>query len=368
MDIDIDDLPALLDQVDQFALKQLVPSTLPFETPLSQDKRLALTEEAQQLGLLPSHTERSGLGLWENTNSTLANRFNFHLLTQFAHADTGLAFAWHRQAIAINTALAVTDKLDSCVALLTTGHFGLGREALGAYLSNQPHGADHKAALADWLNPKTPRVLIAPMEWQQLVMPLWDGDQIVWWLINRDKLTINQRHQQHGLDTLQAFSVALSGDIDGVMLGQGAQFTAQLIKQDLLGLLAISYGSLQRLNALTHEYTSLRRQGGTVINRHPAVIALHADIDTALTQTQLALAAFEQPLNDIALTQVLLMRAHLHPLLCLGASQAMQAHGGTGYMQDVGIEKGLRAQNTLRMLSGGLVEVPLMINGLRGAA
>lgn len=368
MEFSADDLPMLLEQVAAFTNKQLMPAALPYETPLSDQQRQALTIEAQQLGLLPDHQGASGLSLWENTQSAHAMCFNLSMLSHFARADAGLAFGWHRQSLALALAAACSATCQPAVTLLTTGHFGLARNALGHYLTDQPLSADSRNLLTDWLDPQRPRTLIAPADWQQLVMPLWAGNQIVWQLIDRDQLAVTPHLPQHGLDALCAFSVAASPFIKGQPLGQGALLTAQLIKQDMLGLLTIGLGSLQHLSLLTREYTALRRQGGVCIDQHPAVMTMLADIDSALTQTRLALQACERPLDSLPLDQLLLMRAHLHPLLCHAASQAMQAHGGTGYMQDVGIEKGLRAQNTLRMMAGGLTDIPLIVSGLKGAA
>jgi alkylation response protein AidB-like acyl-CoA dehydrogenase len=49
---------------------------------------------------------------------------------------------------------------------------------------------------------------------------------------------------------------------------------------------------------------------------------------------------------------VFAIRAEAHPLLCRGATDALQVFGGSGYMQDVGMEKALRDSQQLRLMGG----------------
>ncbi|MBK9236844.1 MAG: hypothetical protein IPO19_12815 [Rhodoferax sp.] len=46
---------------------------------------------------------------------------------------------------------------------------------------------------------------------------------------------------------------------------------ASMLKLDMLGLLSIAAGALDRGQALARDYAGIRKQGGKVIGEHPAV-------------------------------------------------------------------------------------------------
>ena len=90
------------------------------------------------------------------------------------------------------------------------------------------------------------------------------------------------------------------------------------------------------------------------------------EIDIAFRQAEMSISILSRPIDDISLSEVLEIRAAMHPLLSHAANQCIQAQGGIGYMRDVGTEKILRDQNMLRMIAGGIREIPLVLAGLKG--
>lgn len=118
------------------------------------------------------------------------------------------------------------------------------------------------------------------------------------------------------------------------------------------GLLAIGLGILDDLSARALEYAGNRRQGGVAIRNHTAVQWLLAELSLARHQGETLLNALLRAAAEPLWYRVARARAVLHPAFCRAANAAMQIHGGTGYMRDTGIERGVRMQNTLRCLNG----------------
>lgn len=374
MSISLDDTQAFLDAVASFSQERIAALTLHPEHPIASNELKELSTEALNLGLLPQ-VESEGFALWEHTESQGAMAFNIGFLEIIAETNAALAFAWHRQALAVKLLRAsgcnrqLTNPLE--VAFLSTGRFGIGRSSLGRYLTapeEAPVETEDAVLLQDWLTSEQPSVLIAHNEWKILVWPVWENNNIRWQWVEREELNVTLERRQHGFDELSAFKVSGNNENRSCLeLSQPLkELTKQLLKQDIIGLLAIGAGSLKRAAKQTFEYTSMRKQSGVTIQSHPAVQQMLADIDGAILQSKNTLQQFSRSLTTISLREVLHARMQLQPLLCHAANQAMQAHGGVGYMQDVGVEKVLRDQNMLRMLAGGLLEIPLLLSALRG--
>jgi len=118
-------------------------------------------------------------------------------------------------------------------------------------------------------------------------------------------------------------------------------------------LVAVGIGCLRHAHDLAREQARSRVQGGQRIEHHPAVQSLIGSADTALLATDALLGRMaEGPLRGNRIGDVFAARAEAHPLLCRGATDALQVFGGSGYMQDVGMEKALRDSQQLRLMGG----------------
>ncbi len=374
MSISLDDTQLFLAEVAQFSQERIASQATRPEHPLDPQTLQQLSIEALDLGLLPQ-IEGEGFALWEHTESQGAMAFNIGFLQTVAQANAALAFAWHRQAMAVNLlkASGSNTKLNNPleVTFLSAGRFGLGRSSLGRYLTTSEEvSVDDEDAvlLLDWLGSEQPSVLIAPDQWQHLVWPIWENNCMRWQLVTREELNVTLERRQHGFDELSAFKVSADQNMHAYLgLPQSPkELVQQILKQDFIGLMAIGAGALKRAEQQASAYTAMRKQGGVSIHNHPAVQQMLADIDGAMLQANNWLQLFSRPLAATSLSEVLHARMQLQPQLCQAANQAMQAHGGVGYMQDVGIEKVVRDQNMLRMLAGGLLEIPLLLSGLKG--
>lgn len=373
MHLSLDDAQAFLASAVHFSHEKIARAQPAPEHPLSLQQAQTLSLQAQQLGLLPQ--AQSGFALWEHHDSPGAMVFNIGLLQALAEVNSSLALAWHRQALAVAVLKACQQDVASGnpldLTLLSTGRFGLGRLSLACYWG-KPKGqrleAEHECYLQDYFDRQQEAVLLAPEPWQELLWPVWHEGEVRLQRLMRGDLAVTLERRQHGMDDLRAFLVKEPSRTDSLLLEHpalGAQdFYRTLVLQDLIGLLAIGAGALARVERQTQAYAALRKQGGHSIAQHPAVMQMLAQIESARLAAQHELERFSRPLAAITLAEVLHARWRIQPLLCAAASEAMQAHGGVGYMRDVGVEKVFREQNTLRVLSGGLLDIPLVLQAL----
>lgn len=369
MSLSIEDAQAFLAAAADFSQGRIAPLNHHPHQPLAEDDVQALSLEAQRLGLLPQF--ESGFALWEHGDSAGAMAFNLGFLQTLAEANASLAFAWHRQSLAISLlqSAGVTDIPQDPLALslLSTGRYGLGRLSFGHYLA-LPEGStpapEHSLLLADYFDRRQETVLLAPPSWQALIWPVWQAGAVQFCLLSRRALSVREERRQHGLDELRAFILNASSSASTVPLTHSKADVERLLKQDLIGLLAIGAGSLARAARKTEEFTALRQQGGQAIKEHPAVMRMLASIQGCELALNQALTNLTRPISTISLSEVLHLRLSLQPRLCESANEAMQAHGGLGYMRDIGIEKVVREQNTLRLLAGGLLDGVQMLAGL----
>ena len=203
------------------------------------------------------------------------------------------------------------------------------------------------------------------------VWPVWLDDQIAWRYVERKDLDVTAGNAQHGFDELMGFVVRqLSTAGKTIKPGPDASrgIYAKTFKLDVLGLLSIGAGALDRGQALARDFAGIRKQGGKGIAEHPAVQHMQSDIEIARHSVDMALAAFSQPVDELDVRTVAAARANLGPALCHAANQAVQVHGGIGYMRDAGAEKLLRDQNMLKLIAGGTREIHAFLAGWTGAS
>lgn len=378
MHLDIEDARQLLEGVQRFAQERIAGQASRPESPITQEVLTDLTQEAGALGILPQSMSEDGFGIWENSGDAQAVGFSTGALRSIAQACPGVALAWHRTAlarfVAVELRLPLDDNALKGISLAPTGHYGLARTSLGKWLRASTLGAEDQVLLADWLDNQANAItLCAPLHWQSLLRPVWNGDHIAWQHMQRSELDVRPAHL-HGFDELAGFVVRQPGAAacaDSTM--HRARETdarllyARLLKLDMLGLMAIGAGALDHGEAQARDYASIRKQGGKAIVGHPAVQHMLSDIAIARQQADLALNQFARPVDELDTGAVATMRATLSTAFCQAANQVMQVHGGIGYMRDAGPEKLVRDQNMLRSLSGGVREIHSFLAGWYGA-
>lgn len=376
MYMDTEDSRQLLQEVGRFARERIAGMAIRPESPINADQLTLLTQEACELGILPLATTGDGFSIWEHHDVAQAMSFNTGALRHIAYASPGVAFAWHRLALArfVCVQLGVAFEANDLqgMLLVPTGHYGLGRNSLAKWLKADALSAEDKDMLSDWLDRGVNTTTIyAPRDWKSLVWPVWSDDQIAWRHVERKELDVSSGNAQHGFDELAGFVVSqpsTAGKPIKLDPGTSRSTYASMFKLDMLGLLSIGAGALDRGQALARGYAGIRKQGGKVIAEHPAVQHMLSDIEITRHNVDMALAAFARPVDELDVGAVAATRASISPALCHAASQVVQVHGGIGYMRDAGPEKLLRDQNMLKLMSGGTREIHAFLAGWTGAS
>ncbi len=302
-----------------------------------------------------------------------AARLNVQTLRTAATLSAGIAFHWHRIGLA-GWLLRRTDLkfkgTASGLTLLTQGHYGLARDTLPKWLKHPAEDASLHAVMDDWLDTDHCRHLHACPNWQSVLLPRWHDGNVQWALVERSSIEVEVIEHAPGFDELSCYSLYPSRqpELSELSPQQSRDCFRDLLMLDAIGLIATGLGSLERAAKQAHDYAHTRTQGGTRIVQHPAVSLMLADIQNALQSSDLQLRHLLRGLPELGLGQVMSMRASIHPLLCKGADQAIQAHGGSGYMRDCGVEKVWREQHTLRRLSGTTMELRLFTATLENCA
>lgn len=368
----LSDVQVMLDEVARFARERVADAAVRPEHPMGDVMLDALSRDAAELGILPSADGADGdegLGLWSAPIDTASVAFSTGALTHIARANAGVAFAWHRAALArcVATACGITPPAAGALDLTIgpTGHYGLARGALARWLRTTPLHEGDTPLLADWVDRSGhATTIIAPRAWSLMLWPVWRDGQMTWQLTRRAALDVHSCRPQLGLDELAAFR-ARATDMPAQTWTtdepRARSVLGTALALDWLGLLAIGHGLLEHGQALATAFAGMRRQGGTLIAEHAAVQRMLSDIEVARIQSQAALAQLTRDAQCLHAGAAAAARAALHPALCHAANQVVQVHGGIGYMRDAGPEKLLRDQQMLALQGGGVQAAHLFV-------
>lgn len=149
-------------------------------------------------------------------------------------------------------------------------------------------------------------------------------------------------------------------------LGQ-AIFTASM-EWERICILAGHLGTMRRLLETSTEYAGDREQFGHAIGQFPAVASKIADMDIRLETSRLVLykAAWlkkqgKHPLREAAIAKTYVSEACVQSCL-----DAIQIHGGYGYMTDYQIERELRDSIAGKIYSGTSEIQKMILAGFHG--
>ncbi|MBW2159726.1 MAG: hypothetical protein JRH14_07130 [Deltaproteobacteria bacterium] len=356
-----EDLRTALSEVRRFARGVVSARIEGPEHPLPRPTLERLLSEATEAGFVPDATEEA-TGLWVDLDDPMGPTLSARTIETLAAVNPGIAWTCHVRAMPVwlarrlNKPEALEEK-ESVVPL--QGYHGLGRVALPRYLAGAQLEGDDRAMLRDWLSPAQPgarRVVHAPAGFKAVLSPYFDGEAVRWIRQPIDALDPLPAGPTLGLDEVDA--VALASSDAGTPLGpddpeEARKIFAEALVIQSLALVAVGIGCLRHAHDLAREQARSRVQGGQRIEHHPAVQSLIGSADTALLATDALLGRMaEGPLRGNRIGDVFAARAEAHPLLCRGATDALQVFGGSGYMQDVGMEKALRDSQQLRLMGG----------------
>jgi len=364
MELAPEDIDAILDAVAQYAERHLAPLVRPHERIPRPDEVDAALAEAIEMGLLSEGAE-AGVGLWENLDDGTGLQLTVRALLALAEVDAGLAWHLHQRALARWVALefGLHEVSEGAVPSLQ-GHYGLGRGALPRLLRGAALAEGDAALLSDWLYPDDGwLVLHALPGWRHLLAPFVVGEALQWTVLEPDDLEVVELAPGHGLDAIPSSRWRYrSAPRPRTSLAErrSREVYAVALQCQALALGALALGSVRRARRLAREYAAVRRQGGRLIQEHPAVQLLLGGLDGALGVGEATWEGLiRRPLHPSRAGEVLSARAELHPSLCRAANHAMQVLGGTGYMRDAGVERVLRDVNQLRLMDGTPTELRL---------
>jgi len=356
-----EDLKIVLGEVRRFARGVVAANVERPEHALPRPSLEMLVAEATEAGFIPEAGEEP-TGLWVDLDDPLGPTLSARTIETLASVNPGIAWTCHVRAMPVWLAqrLNTPEVLEGQETAVTLqGYHGLGRTALPRYLAGAPLGRDDCAMLSDWLLPAQDgarRVVHAPSGFEAVLSPYFDGEAVRWRRQPIDALDPLPAGPTLGLDEVDA--VALASNDAGTPLGpddpeEARRIFAEALVIQSLALVAVGLGCLRHASELAREQAKGRVQGGQSIEHHPAVQSLLGSAHTAVAVGDALLGRMaEGPLRADRIGDVFAARAEAHPLLCRGATDALQVFGGSGYMQDVGMEKALRDSQQLRLMGG----------------
>ncbi len=325
------------------------PERVPTAAQLGEVRRLA-----EELGLLAAPAA-SGLGLWEEP-SVAGCRWSVGLLHRVARESATAALCLHHAALGLllGRRLGVEDAAPWPWLYAELGlDKGLRGAALGAPPVSEAAPAEPELAPLGAGEAGRPLLLGAAEPWSALLLPRWsDARRLSWWRLPRATLELTPAPHALGLDGLSTWQVRAPrlGELLLEDVAAALALYREVLALDALGLVGIGLGATEGALAAAKDYAALRRQGGKLIVEHVAVRLLLSGAEANVLSVQALLA--DMTLRPEALARVLALRSVAHPQLCEAASHALQVFGGTGYLQDTGIERRLRDNYHLRLLAG----------------
>jgi len=356
-----EDLKIVLGEVRRFARGVIAANVERPEHALPRPSLEMLVAEATDAGFIPEAGEEP-TGLWVALDDPLGPPLSARTIETLASVNPGIAWTCHVRAMPVWLAqrLNLPDVLEGQESAVTLqGYHGLGRAALARYLAGTELARDDSAMLSDWLLPaqrNARRVVHAPGGFEVVISPYFDGEAIRWIRQPIDALDPVPVGPTLGLDEVDA--IALASSNVGTPLGpddpeEARKIFAEALVIQSLALVAVGLGCLRHARDLAREQAKARIQGGRSIEHHPAVQSLLGSADTAVLVGDALLGRMaEGPLRGDRIGDVFAARAEAHPVLCRGATDALQVFGGSGYMQDMGMEKALRDSQQLRLIGG----------------
>ncbi len=366
---DSEDISLVLETLNSFAEKELEPVFGTPENVLSGSELARLLDKFRELGIL-GEGEIGGLALWEAPRAAEGIKFSLKILRIIARINAGLAFSLHQLALGAYAGALFTPASNED-NLLFLPH-GTAKGVLALWLRGVVPEGDNLALVRDYFSASPyddkPLYLQGPEEWKYLFIPKLssDGNCLNWLRFDRKNLTLRSVDNPHGLNEsmLWEISCPLAGGEEMLPENaeEGAGYFMEFSVINSLALIAIGLGGLEKSYRVSRKYAGERIQGGASIEKHAAIRLLLGNIRSSIE----SVSAFLETDMDVekGITSLVLafaLRSVSHPLLCAAASDAVQLHGGYGYMRDVGMEKILRDNNQLKLSYGTPDELKLFI-------
>lgn len=136
--------------------------------------------------------------------------------------------------------------------------------------------------------------------------------------------------------------------------GQGGAIFNHSMAWERSCILASMVGAMERELEVCIEHAKTRKQFGKPIGSFQLVAAKIADMKVRLETARMLLyrAAWAHARNDAAALEGAMAKLYISEAAVQSALDAIQVHGGSGYMREIGVERGLRDAVGARLYSG----------------
>jgi len=136
--------------------------------------------------------------------------------------------------------------------------------------------------------------------------------------------------------------------------GAGASLFTHSMVWERGCILASAVGAMRRLLETTLKYAKSRKQGGQSIGRHQQVASKLVDMKIRLETARALLyrGAYERAQGRSAVLEASMAKLHISESWIQSCQDAVQIHGGYGYMVEYEIERELRDATASRIFSG----------------
>lgn len=329
------------------------------EAPMSSDDVRAILSEAVEIGLVAN--DRPAVGIWDDVEE--GPRRTLSVLARLARTNAGIAWAAHVTSLAQTIARRLGLSVPGTGVIVVEGRYGIGRDALARWLSGARLEEGDEALLADVYGLHGSRLATVPYGFDWLLVPFVESGALHWARIGREAAHIESRPNAHGFDELATIELH-GGSVTSIASHEESarELFAAALGATSLAALAIALGAAEHALAIAQDYAHIRKQGGSLIERHDAVRALLGRVRaTTLSVASMLDGISAEGVDARALPRILALRSQAQPALCAAANDAMQILGGIGYMRDAGIEKIARDVNHLRVVCGSPAELRLVV-------
>jgi alkylation response protein AidB-like acyl-CoA dehydrogenase len=185
--------------------------------------------------------------------------------------------------------------------------------------------------------------------------------------------TISKKLQKMGLRTSPMAELAFVDcevPVENVLGREGmgqAIFTASM-EWERICILASHLGAMRRLLETSSEYAAEREQFGQAIGQFPAIATKIADMDIRLETSRLLLykAAWLKKQGKHPLREASIAKTYVSEACIQSCLDAIQIHGGYGYMTEYHFERELRDAIAGKIYSGTTEIQKKIIAGLHG--
>jgi alkylation response protein AidB-like acyl-CoA dehydrogenase len=172
-----------------------------------------------------------------------------------------------------------------------------------------------------------------------LLIPEGDGAAAATVEAQADGLKVKPHPYQMGLRAARVASLELSGVAPKAVVRGDESMLKECERLLHLGFAAISVGLSRNGLAAAHAYANERYQGGDMIIHHQALRIMMSEMVSGIAMSRAMIAsACEQ--GDLA--SAIACRVEATDRGLKSATDAVQVHGGIGYMEDYGMERLMR--------------------------